>query len=201
MERARDKQREALERAAGKGKKRKAGEKKAKAKAKGKDKPTKGKAKLKGKLKGKKKSFDDESDDEYSSDSSDDRDALDGIDMQELMDKAMAGAKKSPLHSLCWWRIVLDEAHMIKTRSSQTANAAFSLIGIHRWALSGTPLQNRVGEFYSLVRFLRLDPMAFYYCRMKDCNCKSMHYRIHAGICEGCNHGGIHHYSHFNKYV
>jgi DNA repair protein RAD16 len=201
MERARDKQREALERAAGKGKKRKAGEKKAKAKAKGKDKPTKGKAKLKGKQKGKKKSFDDDFDDEYSSDSSDDRDALDGIDMQELMDKAMAGAKKSPLHSLCWWRIILDEAHMIKTRSSQTANAAFSLIGIHRWALSGTPLQNRVGEFYSLVRFLRLDPMAFYYCRMKDCNCKSMHYRIHAGICEGCNHGGIHHYSHFNKYV
>jgi DNA repair protein RAD16 len=28
-----------------------------------------------------------------------------------------------------------------------------------------------------------------------------MHYRIHAGICEGCNHGGIHHYSHFNKYI
>lgn len=28
-----------------------------------------------------------------------------------------------------------------------------------------------------------------------------MHYRIHAGICEGCGHGGIQHYSHFNKYI
>ncbi len=90
---------------------------------------------------------------------------------------------------------------MIKTRSSQTANAAFSLIGVHRWALSGTPLQNRVGEFYSLVRFLRLDPMAYYYCRLKDCDCKSMHYRIFQGKCDGCGHGGVHHYSHFNRYV
>jgi len=96
---------------------------------------------------------------------------------------------------------ILDEAHFIKTRSSQTANAAFSLIGVHRWCLSGTPLQNRVGEFYSLVRFLRLDPMAYYYCRCKDCDCKSMHYRIVAGRCEGCGHAGMQHFSYFNKYI
>ncbi|KAL3815259.1 hypothetical protein ACHAXA_002795, partial [Cyclostephanos tholiformis] len=148
------------------------------------------------------KKFDDDSDDSsFSSNYSELGDVEDEIDMAALMEKAMAGAKNSVLHSLCWWRIVLDEAHFIKSRSSQTANAAFSLIGIHRWCLSGTPLQNRVGEFYSLVRFLRLDPMAFYYCRAKDCDCKSMHYRIHAGICEGCGHSGIQHYSHFNKYI
>jgi len=27
-----------------------------------------------------------------------------------LMEKAMAGAKNSVLHSLCWWRIVLGKA-------------------------------------------------------------------------------------------
>merc|ERR1712238_596387 len=54
-----------------------------------------------------------------------------------------------------------DEAHMNKSRSSQTAQAAFSLIGIHRWCLTGTPLQNRVGEFYSLIRFLRQKPMGY----------------------------------------
>jgi len=43
--------------------------------------------------------------------------------------------------------------------------------------------------------------MSFYYCRAKDCDCKSMHYRIVGGICEECNHGGIQHYSHFNKYI
>lgn len=43
--------------------------------------------------------------------------------------------------------------------------------------------------------------MAHYFCRANDCDCKSMHYRIHAGICEGCEHSGIQHYSHFNKYI
>lgn len=89
------------------------------------------------------------------------------IDMEKLLKEAMAGAQMSILHSVCWWRIVLDEAHMIKSRSSQTSAAAFTLTGIHRWCLSGTPLQNRVGEFYSLIRFLRLDPMAHYMCRAK----------------------------------
>ena len=129
----------------------------------------------KGKTMPKKKKFDDKFSDDSSYDSTDDEndddstsgdDAINEIDMAALVEKAMAGAKNSVLHSLCWWRIVLDEAHFIKSRSSQTANAAFSLIGIHRWALSGTPLQNRVGEFYSLVRFLRLDPMAYYYVRV-----------------------------------
>jgi hypothetical protein len=138
LERARAKQREALERAKsakkGKAEKKMKGKDKEKSmKEKGKQLKGKGKGKQK-KGKGKKKSFDDDSDDEYSSSDGDGGggDGMDGIDMQELMDKAMAGAKKSPLHSLCWWRIVLDEAHMIKSRSSQTANAAFSLIGIHR---------------------------------------------------------------------
>ena len=36
--------------------------------------------------------------------------------------------------------ICQDEAHVIKSRSSQTANAAFALSALHRWGLSGTPL-------------------------------------------------------------
>ena len=93
-----------------------------------------------------------------------------GIDMDELLSEAMAGSQMSLLHSLCWWRVVLDEAHMIKTRNSQTAQAAFALSAVNRWCLSGTPLQNRVGEFYSLIRFLRIDQMAHYFCRSKVSN-------------------------------
>lgn len=76
-----------------------------------------------------------------------------------------------------WFRVILDEAHMIKDRSTSTAKAVFNLNSLNKWCLSGTPLQNRVGELYSLVRFLRVDPHAFYYCKRKDCNCKSLHYR------------------------
>jgi DNA repair protein RAD16 len=102
---------------------------------------------------------------------------------------------------MCWWRVVLDEAHFIKSRSSQTSNAAFALTGIHRWALSGTPLQNRVGEFYSLIRFLRLNPMAHYMCKSKECNCNQIHYRMMHGRCKDCGHGSVQHYSHFNKHI
>ncbi len=59
----------------------------------------------------------------------------------------------------------MDEAHYIKTRSTSTAKAVFALTSLNKWCLSGTPLQNRVGELYSLVRFLRMDPHAFYFCR------------------------------------
>ena len=35
-----------------------------------------------------------------------------------------------------WWRIVLDEAHKIKERTSQAAKACCSLVGYHRWVMS-----------------------------------------------------------------
>lgn len=151
------------------------------------------------KNRGKAKKFDSESD--SSSDESSSANPMEGIDMNALMEAAMAGAHFSVLHAFCWWRIVLDEAHFIKSRSSQTAAAAFSLTAIYRWALSGTPLQNRVGELYSLIRFLRIDPMAHYFCRQKGCNCKSIHYRMKNGLCQGCGHRPFTHYAHFNKHV
>lgn len=143
VERARQKQAEALEKVQAKGKK---GQKASKSK-----KPP---AKKKKMTKGKKKKFDDEDDSSSSSDESAGAadNPMDNIDLDALMAEAMEGSRASPLHSFCWWRIVLDEAHFIKSRSSQTAAAAFALTSIHRWCLSGTPLQNRVGELYSLIR-------------------------------------------------
>jgi DNA repair protein RAD16 len=43
--------------------------------------------------------------------------------------------------------------------------------------------------------------MAHYFCRQKDCSCKSVHYRFKDGKCRDCNHGAFSHYSHFNKYI
>jgi SNF2-related domain len=66
---------------------------------------------------------------------------MEGVDMEALREEALQGCQPSVLHTMSWWRVVLDEAHMIKSRSSQTASAAFHLSAVHRWALSGTPLQ------------------------------------------------------------
>lgn len=62
------------------------------------------------------------------------------------------------------YRVVLDEAHNIKERSTNAAKAAFALKATYKWCLSGTPLQNRVGELYSLVRFLGADPFRYILC-------------------------------------
>jgi SNF2 family DNA or RNA helicase len=49
---------------------------------------------------------------------------------------------------------VLDEAQAIKNAESHTARAARGLRAEHRLALTGTPLENHVGELWSLFEFL-----------------------------------------------
>jgi superfamily II DNA or RNA helicase len=49
---------------------------------------------------------------------------------------------------------VLDEAQAIKNANSESAKAARLLGGEHRLALSGTPVENHLGELWSLFEFL-----------------------------------------------
>ncbi|MDR2485525.1 MAG: DEAD/DEAH box helicase [Treponema sp.] len=50
--------------------------------------------------------------------------------------------------------IILDESQNIKNLTTRTASAALSLRAVHRLAMSGTPVENNLGELYSLFRFL-----------------------------------------------
>jgi superfamily II DNA or RNA helicase len=50
--------------------------------------------------------------------------------------------------------IILDESQNIKNLSTQTTAAVLSLKAERRLALSGTPVENNMGELYSLFRFL-----------------------------------------------
>ncbi|HWP41113.1 MAG TPA: DEAD/DEAH box helicase [Tepidisphaeraceae bacterium] len=49
---------------------------------------------------------------------------------------------------------ILDEAQAIKNASSESAKAARLIRADHRLALSGTPVQNHLGELWSLFEFL-----------------------------------------------
>ena len=50
--------------------------------------------------------------------------------------------------------VILDEAQAIKNSSSQVAKASRLLRGRHHLALSGTPIENHLGELWSLFEFL-----------------------------------------------
>ncbi len=57
------------------------------------------------------------------------------------------------LRKVSWDVIILDEAQMIKNPESQAAEAACSLHGNFRLALTGTPIENRLEELWSLMHF------------------------------------------------
>ncbi len=50
--------------------------------------------------------------------------------------------------------VILDEAQAIKNAATAGAKAARLLKGRHRLALSGTPMENHLGELWSLIDFL-----------------------------------------------
>jgi SNF2 family DNA or RNA helicase len=53
-----------------------------------------------------------------------------------------------------WRRVVLDEAQAIKNSLSQSAKAVKRLRAAHRVALTGTPVENRLAELWSIMDFL-----------------------------------------------
>ena len=55
-------------------------------------------------------------------------------------------------------RFILDEAHNIRNPKTKAAQAACAIRATHRWALTGTIIQNKIDDFQSLVAFMRLPP-------------------------------------------
>jgi superfamily II DNA or RNA helicase len=61
------------------------------------------------------------------------------------------------LQGISFATVILDEAQLIKNAESQRARAACALDAKVRFALTGTPVENHVGDLYSIFRFLLPD--------------------------------------------
>ena len=53
-----------------------------------------------------------------------------------------------------WITVVLDEAHVIKNRGAKTSGVAMQLKSKYRVMLTGTPVQNHLGELWNLFQFV-----------------------------------------------
>jgi SNF2 family DNA or RNA helicase len=58
------------------------------------------------------------------------------------------------LHGIKWQRIVLDEAQNIKNPKAAQTKAILKLSAKHRLALTGTPVENRLLDLWSIFNFL-----------------------------------------------
>jgi SNF2 family DNA or RNA helicase len=72
--------------------------------------------------------------------------------------KGMAFNGASPLLSVSWKRVILDEAHIIKNHTTLVAKSCSFLQAERRWCVSGTIIQNSLEDVYSLMKFLRHEP-------------------------------------------
>jgi superfamily II DNA or RNA helicase len=71
-----------------------------------------------------------------------------------LSSYATARLDAEDLGAVAWNYLILDESQSIKNTEAKTSKAVFSLQAAHRIALSGTPVENNLGELYSLFHFL-----------------------------------------------
>lgn len=65
------------------------------------------------------------------------------------------------LHKVKWNRIVYDEAHHLRNSSTSISKGAQSLKSSIKWLITGTPIQNKVSDFYTLCDTLGL-PSEYY---------------------------------------
>jgi SNF2 family DNA or RNA helicase len=69
----------------------------------------------------------------------------------------LAVRDQEALAAIDWGRVVLDEAQNIKNAAAKQARAVRALTAGQRVALSGTPVENRLAELWSIMEFLNPD--------------------------------------------
>ncbi len=67
----------------------------------------------------------------------------------------------SPLQLIKWGRVIMDEAHHIRNNTTTNFKGALCLKRNITWLVTGTPIQNKAPDFYSLCSVLGLGNSSF----------------------------------------
>jgi SNF2 family DNA or RNA helicase len=81
------------------------------------------------------------------------REAVRGSDLV-VTTYALAARDHEELRAVQWGRVVLDEAQNVKNPSARQTQAVRALPAARRVALTGTPVENRLSELWSVMEFL-----------------------------------------------
>jgi len=73
--------------------------------------------------------------------------------------RAKKCAKLSSIFDCDFHRIILDEAHTVRSCRTTFFKACVEIKARNKWALTGTPFVNRADDIYSLVHFLGVEPL------------------------------------------
>lgn len=60
----------------------------------------------------------------------------------------------SPVHNVEWDRVIIDEAHMLRNCKSKMYEACCLLKSRIRWALTATPVMNRMTDFVNIMKWI-----------------------------------------------
>jgi len=80
-------------------------------------------------------------------------DSLDSVDLV-LTTYPLLARDQAVIWERDWSMIFLDEAQVIKNANAATTKLVHSLKSSHRFCLTGTPLENHLGEVWSLFQFI-----------------------------------------------
>ena len=64
--------------------------------------------------------------------------------------------KENLLVKIKWNRLIFDEAHHLRNRKTERYKSCEKIKAETRWLISGTPIQNKISDLYSLLRIIGL---------------------------------------------
>mmetsp|Transcript_14990 Transcript_14990/g.36565 ORF Transcript_14990/g.36565 Transcript_14990/m.36565 type:complete len:1723 (+) Transcript_14990:70-5238(+) len=89
----------------------------------------------------------------------------------------------SPLNSIQWWRVCLDEAQRVEGTAAAAAKMALRLHAKQRWCVTGTPIgRGKLDDLYGLLLFVGIMPF-----QLKD-SFRHCHHNFLPGLEERIKH-------------